>query len=74
MTTFIITASNHGLGQVPCDINQTLFGQFAANGEHDDVEASREFSTRAEAEAALCILNASGDWEYTPEYEIAEVE
>lgn len=65
-----ITASNHGLGSVPCNLNQALFGQFAHNG---NMETSREFATRAEAETALKMLESSGDWpDGRPDYEIVE--
>lgn len=69
---YAISASNHGLGSVPCDLSATLFGRFSGV---DDRELSREFATRAEAEAALAELEASGDWpDGAPDYEIVETE
>jgi len=74
MRTYVIVATNYHLGQVPCNINQTLFGAFTGYGEHDSEDTSREFATREEAEAAKTYLECSGDWETVPDYEIAEVE
>lgn len=73
-TSFVITASNHGLNNIPCNMNAGLFGEFAAKDQPFS-ESSREFATRVEAEAALQILNTTGEWpDGRPDYEIEEVE
>jgi hypothetical protein len=70
--TYVITATNHGLGQTPCNINQTLFGDLGNGNAFSEV--SREFTTREEAESALTTLESSGDWpDGQPDYEIEEV-
>lgn len=69
---YVITAANHGLEQIPCNINQTLFGDFGNGNAFSGV--SREFATRQEAEAALAKLETSGDWpDGRPDYEIEDV-
>lgn len=71
-TGFAITAENHGLGNVPCNVAQTLFGEFAAADQFSTT--SRTFQTRGQAEAALAALESSGDWpDGAPDYEIVEV-
>jgi len=72
--SYIITAANHGLNQIPCDVNAGLFGEFAHNDSNRDSEQSREFNTLTEAQSALVQLEASGDWpDGAPDYEIEEV-
>lgn len=74
MTAFVITASKHNLHGIPCNLNQTLFGDF---GRIDDAfsESSRDFATLAEAEAALAQLETSGDWtDERPDYEIQRID
>jgi len=71
--TYVITARSHGFNGTPCNVNATLFGEFARHGD-DFSESSHEFETRDEAEAALALLLASGDWpDGRPIYEIEEL-
>jgi hypothetical protein len=67
--TYVITATNHGLSQTPCNLNQTLFGTFASEDQFS--ESSCKFATYAEAQAALATLDNSGDWpDGAPVYQI----
>ncbi len=74
--TYVITASNHGLSNTPCNLAEALFGRYNAIGEHDSAhDTSREFATLAEAEAAKAELENSGDWpDGAPDYEITATE
>ena len=69
---YVITATDHGLNQIPCNINATLFGEFWSGDAHS--EESRPFDTLGEALEALRILENEGDWpDGRPEYEIKQV-
>ncbi len=68
---YVITATEHGLGQVPCNLNATLFGEFWSGDALS--EESRPFSTLVEAMEALRILNNEGEWpDGRPVYDIEE--
>ena len=68
---YVITATDHGLNQIPCNINATLFGEFWSGDEFS--EESRLFDTLGEALEALRILENEGEWpDGRPQYSLQE--